>query len=415
MGFRTTSLGVLIVVVASCSTDQRDSRPGNQLDAGTVDAGKPDSAAEASDGACFAANPHRESGSSEPSLAEVKGCIAEWSSAGPCLEALFRGYLRTHSTAEALALLSRYEGEDDGIRVGCHPIAHAIGRETFVVQGTVDRSLAACNLTCNSGCFHGAMERFLRGDVEGCGQSGHISLPEIQAKVGSACDPTLPTVTSFQCLHGLGHAVMYFSGYDLIGSLQLCDTLADGWDRNACYGGIFMENIVSATPAARDLSSSDYLYPCSKVAERYRTACYGMQTSRMLEMGLSTAQQFEQCRRALGFETVCDTSIGRDLSLVVAAGDAAGAARQCGLGITATEVQACIGGVTTTLIADTQTGRDAFRFCASFAEKATLEYCFRVSVSYLRDVYRISATSVAADCESYAPGIDACREANMPD
>src|SRR5262249_40928762 len=139
-----------------------------------------------------------------PNVATVRLCLAQGSRTTQCLDGMFREFLRDHSTMEALALLRSLEAMDTAILVSCHPVAHAIGRETFRVKGTIQDGFAACDLTCNSGCYHGVMERFLRSDaVDRCGgQTGHVQLGELEAKAATACDPSLPMLVRFQCLHG---------------------------------------------------------------------------------------------------------------------------------------------------------------------------------------------------------------------
>ena len=81
-----------------------------------------------------------------------------------CLDGLFRDALKKHSTLDALQLIQRLEATDTDLRRDCHPVVHAIGRETFLLKGTIHDSFSACDQTCHSGCYHGAVERFLRGD-----------------------------------------------------------------------------------------------------------------------------------------------------------------------------------------------------------------------------------------------------------
>ncbi|MDH3445883.1 MAG: hypothetical protein OEN50_18305, partial [Deltaproteobacteria bacterium] len=93
-------------------------------------------------------------GGSLPSPAQVKACLTPPGSA-ECLDKLFREMLKTHSTAEALELVQRFEREDPELRRHCHPVVHAIGRETYRLKGTVHDSFSACDQTCHSGCYHG--------------------------------------------------------------------------------------------------------------------------------------------------------------------------------------------------------------------------------------------------------------------
>ncbi|MBI3304827.1 hypothetical protein HYZ80_00665 [Candidatus Parcubacteria bacterium] len=97
------------------------------------------------------------------SRATLLHCLRAAADRDACLGEVFHAFLKQHSTVEALAILKSHIDTDGGLRLACHPIAHAIGRETFRIQGTVQAAFAACNQTCHSGCYHGATERFLRG------------------------------------------------------------------------------------------------------------------------------------------------------------------------------------------------------------------------------------------------------------
>ena len=237
-----------------------------------------------------------------------------------CLDRLFRETLTTHSTLDALDLVQRYEAEDPEFRRDCHPIVHAIGRETYRVKGTIHDSFSACDQTCHSGCYHGSVERFLRGENIYAEVERHPSAAEIKQKAAIACDPKIAMRLRFQCLHGLGHALLFFSRYQLGQSLEACDVLPEAWSRSSCYGGVFMENVFNATPETRDLSPTDYHYPCNNLDAKYRGECYVMQTSRMTEMGLSIERIIQECEKAGEFRDQCTVSVGRDLSNFVRTG-----------------------------------------------------------------------------------------------
>ena len=177
-----------------------------------------------------------------PSLEAVKSCMNSAKGA-ECLDNLFREALKTHSTAEMLQMIQRAEVEDVDLRRDCHPIVHSIGRETFRIKGNIHDSFSACDQTCHSGCYHGSVERFLRGEDIYAQIDKHPSTSELKQKAAIACDTNIPLRLRFQCLHGLGHALLFFSRYQLASSLEVCDVLPEDWSRNSCYGGIFMENV----------------------------------------------------------------------------------------------------------------------------------------------------------------------------
>lgn len=333
------------------------------------------------------------------SVATIKSCLNNVRAA-ECLDQLFRDALKNHSTTELLQLIRHAEAEDPDIRRDCHPVVHAIGRETFRIKGNIHDSFAACDQTCHSGCYHGSVERFLRGDEVYSQIEKHPSAAELKQKAALACAPNIPLRFRFQCLHGLGHALLFFSRYRLEASLEACDALPDDWSRHACYGGVFMENVFNATPESRDLSPTDYHYPCNKVAEKYRSECYIMQTSRMAEMGLSPEEIFRQCERAGEYQQACVLSLGRDLSNFVRAGEFQSTAQKCEI-VSGERRRACIQGAIYALLDNTWDGRYALPFCAALSEEPDRAACFKTSAQYLLDTFEKSRADIARDCAAY--------------
>jgi hypothetical protein len=341
-----------------------------------------------------------------PSLDQVKACLKRPDGA-ECLDRLFGEMLKTHSTTEALALIQQFEAQDPDLRRDCHPVVHAVGRETFRLKGTIHDSFSACDQTCHSGCYHGSVERFLRGEDIYSQVNRHPSQAELRQKTASACDPTLPGRLRFQCLHGLGHALLYFSRYQLNTALEICDALVEEWSRESCYGGVFMENVVSATPEARDLSPTDYHYPCNRLADKYRRECYVMQTSRMVEMGLSTAEIFQECAKAGAQRAQCALSVGRDLSNFVRIGETTDSARKCEV-VEGEDRRACIRGMVYALIDNTWDGRYALPFCAALAAADDRSRCLRESVAYMKSTFEKSAGEISTDCRRFSANAQDC-------
>src|SRR5262245_50754637 len=343
-----------------------------------------------------------------PSAQAIKSCMNNSSSA-ECLDNLFREALKQHSTVEALQLIQRYEAEDAELRRDCHPIVHAIGRETYRIKGNIHDSFSACDQTCHSGCYHGSVERFLRGDNVYAEANRHPSTAELKQKAAIACDPNIAPRFRFQCFHGLGHALLFFSAYRLVPSLEVCDVLPEDWGRSSCYGGVFMENVFNATPETRDLSPTDYHYPCNKLDKKYRAECYVMQTSRMTEMGLTTEKILQECAKAEEFRDDCAISVGRDLSNDVRLGKTRAAAENCEL-VNGEARLACVRGVIYALIDNTWDGRYALPFCAALSRESDQNTCYRDSVSYLKGTFEKSAAEVAMDCYKHLSRPERCVE-----
>jgi hypothetical protein len=337
---------------------------------------------------------------SAPSREQIKACLRQPGGA-ECLDKLFRVMLETHSTAQALEMIQSFEKQDPELRRDCHPVVHAIGRETFRLKGNIHESFSACDQTCHSGCYHGSVERFLRGDEIYAQANKHPTQAELKQKAATACDPKLPARLRFQCLHGLGHALLYFSRYQLVPSLEACDALEADWSRRSCYGGVFMENVFNATPETRDLSPTDYHYPCTKLNDKYRGECYVMQTSRMVEMGLSTEELFHECAKAGAHSTQCALSIGRDLSNHVRVGETASAARKCELA-QGDDRRACIRGAVYALIDNTWDGSYALPFCAALGQENDQNRCLQESFQYLKYTYEKTGGEISEDCAGLA-------------
>jgi hypothetical protein len=343
-----------------------------------------------------------------PAAQAIKSCLNSTAGA-ECLDKLFREALKEHSTLELLMLVQELETADAELRRDCHPVVHAIGRETYRIKGNIHDSFSSCDQTCHSGCYHGSVERFLRGDNIYAEVDKHPSTAELKQKAALACDPKIADKLRFQCLHGLGHALLFFSAYKLAPSLEVCDSLLDDWSRTSCYGGVFMENVFNATPETRDLSPTDYHYPCNKLDAKYRSECYVMQTSRMTEMGLTTERIFQECEKADGYRNPCTISVGRDLSNEVRVGNVGAAAQKCEL-VSGESRFGCVRGVVYALIDNTWDGRYALPFCAALSRENDQRACFRASTEYLKTTFEKSSVEIAKDCSNHLNDPSLCRE-----
>lgn len=322
-----------------------------------------------------------------------------------CMDAYFEDFLKIHTTKEALAAVQTLEDTDSTIRVACHEVVHAIGRETFAKEKTIHDSFAACDQTCHSGCYHGAMERFLRGNDFSTSdeEQAHISESELAQKLITACPVNNPINLRFQCLHGLGHAVVFYIDYNLPKALGYCDKLPTDWDRASCWGGAFMENIHSATPEKRYLSITDYHFPCSVIDTKYRSDCYVMQTTRMAEMGLQRPQIIIECEKAGIYRLQCLQSLGRDASNDVRAGSGASVVTLCESISDADGLRACLRGVAYALADNTWNGTYVFPFCGEFKNPADREYCYSLSTSYLKSMLLVAKEKIQGDCTKFVP------------
>ncbi|MEP6509723.1 MAG: hypothetical protein ABJC63_15960, partial [Gemmatimonadales bacterium] len=218
---------------------------------------------------------------------------------------------------------------DPDARSDGHVLAHEIGIAAGKRGGDVAATFAMCDPSNQSGCYHGVIQAYFA-------QATRIGVKEVNGLCMPFSAPTADQWIRFQCVHGLGHGFEMIYNHDLRKSLDGCDLLSDEWDRDSCYGGVFMENIVNVStpdPPGHDMAMhmsmpaqsqkpfkavdpADPLYPCSVVGSKYQNSCYQMQTSVILFLNhddmIATAKTCDTAPYAMRF--VCYQSLGRDIS-----------------------------------------------------------------------------------------------------
>lgn len=192
----------------------------------------------------------------------------------------------------------------------CHQEAHQLGRISYQLFGA--EVFKEGNASCHSGFYHGAMEALLH-------EKGTANLA---ATITSVCNAFETRFGNFECLHGIGHGVMAYENYDLILALRDCATLPDTFAQSSCYGGVFMENVITAQGLGAipghgtQWANNDPRFPCSVLHQNYEIEyqCYEMQTSWMLTLFHNDFQKVsDECLRAPNdMIQVCFLSFGRD-------------------------------------------------------------------------------------------------------
>lgn len=350
-----------------------------------------------------------------PALTDLERCVQRPSFMEriACYRPVLEAQLAARGPRAVLADLDGLQTTSLVFQGHCHDMAHVLGRYWIAGGGTVADGFREGSNVCHSGFYHGMVERVLRGDAVLTAEPIHASPEELTAAIVRVCTADALETESgnfrFQCLHGLGHAVVFSLGYRLPLALETCDALSTDWDRRSCWGGAFMENITGVERERRMLRDGDPHYPCSVVKEQYRDACYIMQTSRMVELGMSWDAIARACRAAGPHRLACFQSFGRDLSpRVRQEGPAASVARCAAL--EPDERLRCIQGAVFALADHTWDGRYAYPFCAAVTGELRL-WCFREAHNHLRGLLEQPDQKLEADCGTYARASPACLSA----
>ncbi len=263
--------------------------------------------------------------------------------------------------------------------LSCHDRAHKAGRFAYELMGAA--AFERCSSHCHSGCYHGAAEAFFR-------EKGTANLQESLTKL---CPSGKNRFFTHQCVHGVGHGLMAWSGYELSDALESCNLLSDSNAQSSCWTGVFMENIVgglavenAAANFSPDRHFTKYLtddphYPCNSVGERYRGSCYFLQTSRMLQLFGGDFQKIAaSCLEAPEqFRTPCFQSMGRDVG-GTSKHNVRLAIEKCTWAPAGIYRRECLSGAVQDTFWDPSGEREAKEFCSLLTDQTEVRRCYEV-------------------------------------
>jgi hypothetical protein len=217
----------------------------------------------------------------------------------------------------AIGTLGRLGARDRGIRRDGHEYSHVIGINAWQPGKDLGEVYGQCSELFQSGCYHGVIQAYFAWN-------GTDSATVAGLCTSSSIDQS--AWLRFQCVHGVGHALVQARSLHLPRALEGCDQLPSPFDQESCYGGAFMEFIVGArgqshhprvgppadsagehrdhadhevAPAFALRDQNDPLYPCTVLGEKYLRQCYQMQPGIVFETAEgNVAQMARACDRA---------------------------------------------------------------------------------------------------------------------
>ncbi|HEY1538587.1 MAG TPA: c-type cytochrome [Solirubrobacteraceae bacterium] len=276
-----------------------------------------------------------------------------------CLEQAFGNLTYNEGPKKSLALLQKMSTTNAAVQGDCHRIAHRMGSAALTLyHDKVAPAFIAGTPVCASGYYHGIIERAFLGQPTN-------KLGIVARQLCSDSQITAAEFLLYQCMHGLGHGLMIYTGYDMPLSLKTCDGLQDNFDQVSCSGGVFMENFNSSYGVvSKYLKASDPIYPCDSVAERYKAQCYGLVTANLLRVDdYDQKKTAEGCLRSEpAWVETCFESYGRDVS-GIAGKSAAKALASCKLAPGKHQGD-CIYGVSREIVNSDAGGERGARFCS---------------------------------------------------
>ena len=223
--------------------------------------------------------------------------------------------------------------------VNIHGVGHAVGYVLYAQEGL--SGMGVCMPEFRNACSHSLV-------ISAFIEQGANALPDIV----QACVVAPGGVGAYEaCMHGLGHGLLAYVGYDLPQALTMCKTaVAYGPERQGnghrftdsydeCVGGVVMEMSQGAhdedvweTMAPQYVPVSDPLMPCTlaEMPEEARDACYRNVTERfMVAVGALAsvpspdlyAPAMRFCQEAPTHQDACYGGFGKQFAFYTVEGD----------------------------------------------------------------------------------------------
>jgi len=240
-----------------------------------------------------------------------------------CLEDLAKELYRTYSPQDIFAAIAAVEDEPV-IFVYCHRLMHFWGREIYKQTQSIPEALKQASFVCEGASIHGIVEGYMM--EQNWPEVTHEKLTEFVTTICQSIRATDNLHNPFyqyhlECLHGIGHALMFITGNDLPLSLELCNALPFKDNAYTCHTGVFMENHLGATSnnTAPPEHASDYLsrpddplYPCSILEEQYLPVCYQFKADLSLRTNEDFDKAIEVCLEVPSeYQSLCFYQIGK--------------------------------------------------------------------------------------------------------
>jgi hypothetical protein len=177
----------------------------------------------------------------------------------------FVGILNRQDPKIALNDLRERVKTDNALLRSCHVLTHDLGHAAYQKYGDFGEAMKFQDEICNSGYLHGVIESY-------------FSQNKPDTVVLQAVCSAYPKekFMAWECYHGVGHGLMFFTQNDLPKSLALCEEYHSDFEKSSCVNGVFMENFNTNEKLhpSKFLRESNPFYPCGEQKEEDKATCY---------------------------------------------------------------------------------------------------------------------------------------------
>jgi hypothetical protein len=176
----------------------------------------------------------------------------------------------------------------------CHSEAHDAGKVIFAEIRDIGRSLRVCADRCFSGCMHGVLMEAFAGAAGA--PKRHVNLDAIKRVMNDTCYRNAVMTASYSpgdCAHGVGHALMVVTRYDIPRAIEGCQGFQDRAMIYYCATGAYMEYVTERD--FEDARTKTLFYPCDTYD--YPAACARYKMAHVAERHYDANKKFEELVR----------------------------------------------------------------------------------------------------------------------
>ncbi len=203
----------------------------------------------------------------------------------------------------ALRTLREKAKEENAVARSCHGLVHELGHAAYEKYEDFGQAMQYQDDMCNSGYLHGIIE------------SHFTKSQDIFATMQTVCSDYSPTqFIGWECYHGVGHGLMYYTTNDLPKSLTYCESYDEISKRMACVNGVFMENfnVDQKLHISKYVKAQEPFYPCTEQKYEYKADCYLYAPTYFLSLNKNKyVEALTLCKTAeKEFQLTCISGVG---------------------------------------------------------------------------------------------------------
>ena len=225
-----------------------------------------------------------------------KKCPQETRSRSKCLEENYAYYAKHVGVDGALNVLRAevaFEPQFEGM---CHQAMHHIAHIAVHQFKNFGNAMYHGTTLCQNGYYHGVVEEYLRNE-----NVDALTPNDLRNFCSTSLVATSSRTDTLNCVHGIGHALMYMTRNNLPKSLIRCGDFWDGHMRSQCLTGAFMQAGFVATSSKKSDVDKQVL-SCTQSQDQ--DECYISLSAKVMSEKSADKKQVE-----LFCDTLTDTKI----------------------------------------------------------------------------------------------------------